>query len=65
MIPPTLTGRDTRKKREEILNYFNDSYETFEKLFDMLKDDSVFYKKSEPTRPSHDILLWAYGYILL
>ena len=50
MIPPTLTGRDTDKKREEILNYFNDSFETFEKLFDMLKDDSVFYKKSEPTR---------------
>ncbi len=50
MIPPTLTGTDTDKKREEILNYFNDSYETFEKLFDMLKDESVFYKKSEPTR---------------
>ena len=38
------------KKRQEILKYFLDSYELFEKLFEMLKDDSVFYKKSEPTR---------------
>jgi 5-histidylcysteine sulfoxide synthase len=50
MTPVTLTGNDPRKKREQILKYFNDSYETFEKLFDMLKDESVFYKKSEPTR---------------
>ena len=38
------------KKREEILKYFHNTYDLFEKMFDILKDDGVFYKKSEPTR---------------
>ena len=46
----TLTGNDTEKKRQEILAYFLDSYGQFERLFDLLKDASVFYQKSEPTR---------------
>ncbi|MEA3354229.1 MAG: 5-histidylcysteine sulfoxide synthase [Campylobacterota bacterium] len=50
MLPITLTGTNEEQKRQEILKYFLDGYELFEKLFDMLKDDSVFYKKSEPTR---------------
>ena len=49
-LPPTLTGGDTAQKREEIRRYFHDSYDTFESLFSIFKDESVFYKKSEPTR---------------
>jgi len=50
LYPPLLTGNDTTKKRQEIKQYFNNTYDIFEKIFEMLRDDSVFYKKSEPTR---------------
>ena len=49
-MPVTLIGVDIEKKREEILNYFLQTYALYEKIFDLLKEDSVFYKKSEPTR---------------
>ncbi len=48
--PVTLVGESTQQKREEILAYFLESYSLFEKIFELLKDDSVFYRKSEPTR---------------
>ena len=50
LYPPTLDGNSVKEKRKEIKNYFNNSYSLFEKIFEFLKDDSVFYKKSEPTR---------------
>ena len=46
--PPTLEG--SGDKREEIRRYFHNSYDMFERLFDLLKDDTVFYRQSEPTR---------------
>ncbi len=48
--PPTLTGDNVEKKRQEILDYFHNTYDLYEKIFEVLKDDSVFYKKSEKTR---------------
>lgn len=48
--PPTLEGLDISAKREEIRRYFHNSFDLFERLFDLLKDDSVFYRQSEPTR---------------
>ncbi len=50
MYPVTLDGSDVQKKREEIREYFHNTYTLFEKVFELLKDDSVFYKKSELTR---------------
>ena len=50
LLPPTLTGDNPTYKRQEILEYFQNSYALFEALFDLLKDDDTFYKKSEPTR---------------
>ncbi|MBU1668244.1 5-histidylcysteine sulfoxide synthase [bacterium] len=49
-LPITLVGTDVEAKREAILNYFLNTYALYEKIFDLLKDDDVFYKKSEPTR---------------
>ena len=49
-LPVRLAGNDTEAKREEIRRYFHRSYDRFESLFDLLKDESVFYRKSEPTR---------------
>ncbi|MBD3824154.1 MAG: 5-histidylcysteine sulfoxide synthase [Epsilonproteobacteria bacterium] len=50
IYPPLLGGEDVEQKRQEISDYFHNTFTLFEKLFELLKDDSVFYKKSEPTR---------------
>jgi len=50
LYPVTLGGTDTTLKREEIKKYFHDTFDTFEKVFEVLKDDSVFYQQSEITR---------------
>ncbi|MDH4945135.1 5-histidylcysteine sulfoxide synthase [Sulfurimonas sp. C5] len=50
VFPPRLDGANIEEKRQEIKRYFNNSFDLFEKMFDMLKSDTVYYKKSEPTR---------------
>ncbi len=50
MLPITLDGKDIESKREEIREYFNNSYTLFESMFDILKDDKVFYQKSQESR---------------
>jgi 5-histidylcysteine sulfoxide synthase/putative 4-mercaptohistidine N1-methyltranferase len=50
MYPVSLDGDNIEAKRSEIKAYFNNTFDLFEKVFDLLKDESVFYKKSEPTR---------------
>ena len=50
MYPITLDGESVEKKRVEIKEYFNNTFDLFEKVFEVLKDESVFYKKSEPSR---------------
>lgn len=50
LYPVTLDGLDIAAKREEIRAYFHNTYDIFEKIFEVLKSDEVFYKKSEPTR---------------
>ena len=48
--PVTLDGDNTEIKREEIRKYFHKTFDLFEKIFELLDGDEVFYKKSEPTR---------------
>jgi len=50
LYPMTLDGTDIQKKRQEIKEYFNNTFDLYEKVFELLKDDSVFYEKSEITR---------------
>jgi 5-histidylcysteine sulfoxide synthase/putative 4-mercaptohistidine N1-methyltranferase len=49
-LPITLIGNDPESKRQEILDYFHQTYTTFEQLFEVLVSDDIFYHKSEPTR---------------
>ncbi len=49
-LPVTLIGKSTEEKRQEIQSYFNKTCDLYERSFEVLKDDSVFLKKSEPTR---------------
>ncbi len=48
--PITLDGHSVDDKREEIRAYFHNTYRLYEKVFELLKDEEVFYKKSEITR---------------
>ncbi len=50
MYPITLDGTNIEEKRKEVREYFHNTFDLFEKVFELLKDESVFYKKSEPTR---------------
>lgn len=45
-----LDGKDTETKREELRSYFHQSFDLFESLFELLKNDEVYYRQSEPTR---------------
>ena len=50
MTPIRLDGSDVQEKRQEIKEYFLNTSSLYEKMFEVLKSDEVFYKKSEPTR---------------
>jgi 5-histidylcysteine sulfoxide synthase/putative 4-mercaptohistidine N1-methyltranferase len=50
MYPITLDGNSIEEKREEIKAYFRNTFSLFEKVFEVLENDSVFYKQSELTR---------------
>ncbi len=50
---PSLTGSDATAKRAEIRHYFHTTMDTFERLFSLLKDDTVFYERPEPLRHPH------------
>ena len=50
LYPVALDGHNIEQKRKDIKKYFHDTYDTFEKIFEVLKDDSVFYQQSEITR---------------
>lgn len=48
--PVKIDGSDPEQTRQLIREDFLASYARFESLFDLLKDDTVYYRKSEPTR---------------
>jgi 5-histidylcysteine sulfoxide synthase/putative 4-mercaptohistidine N1-methyltranferase len=45
-----LNSGDINQKREEILNYFEETYDLYEDLFDLLASDNAFYKRPESLR---------------
>jgi hypothetical protein len=50
LYPITLGGDDISLKRKEIKAYFHNTFDIYEKVFEVLKDDEVFYQQSEITR---------------
>ncbi|WP_407276711.1 5-histidylcysteine sulfoxide synthase [Halothiobacillus sp. DCM-1] len=53
ICPPRLSGTDPEAKRAEIHAYFHATMDTFERLFSLLKDDTVFYQRPERLRHPH------------
>lgn len=47
---PSLDGKDTSAKRQEIADYFNFTFDRYESLFETLKSDQAYYQKSIPLR---------------
>jgi 5-histidylcysteine sulfoxide synthase/putative 4-mercaptohistidine N1-methyltranferase len=45
-----LDGKSIESKRQEIQEYFHNTFELYERVFEVLKADDVFYEKSEITR---------------
>ena len=52
----SLKGYSAEAKRAEILRYFLKTFEVYDRLFDILTDDSAFYKRPEPLR--HPIIFY-------
>ncbi len=48
-----LDGDDIIKKREEIENYFLNTYTLFEELYEHIGEEKYFYEKSDPLRHPH------------
>jgi len=51
-----LNGSSVEEKRAELLEYFIKTYELYEKLFEILLDDTVFYEQPESLR--HPIIFY-------
>lgn len=50
LTTPHLLSGTSIEKREEVLRYFLNSFETYEKLFDLLASDEAFFEQPEPLR---------------
>ncbi|MDY0147034.1 MAG: 5-histidylcysteine sulfoxide synthase [Halothiobacillus sp.] len=53
VCPPRLDGTNVEAKREEIRAYLHATMDTFERLFSLFVDDSVFYQRPERLRHPH------------
>ena len=47
---PIINSGDAEKKRDEIRQYFQNTWESYENLFETLVDDTVFYQRPESLR---------------
>ena len=56
---PIIDSGNTDKKRDEIRQYFHATCDIYEKLFEVLNDDSVYYQRPEPLR--HPLIFY-YGH---
>ena len=56
---PIIDSGNIEKKRDEIRQYFHATCDIYEKLFEVLNDDSVYYQRPEPLR--HPLIFY-YGH---
>jgi len=47
---PVLDSGSEDEKREEIRRYFHDTYDVYEKLFEVLAEDEAYYLRADPLR---------------
>ncbi len=56
---PRLSGNNVAEKRQEIATYFNTTYDRYESLFTLLKNDAAYYRKPNSLR--HPLIFY-YGH---
>ncbi len=56
---PVLDHGDVESKRQEILDYFHDSFSLYESLFECLANDTAYYARANPLR--HPLIFY-YGH---
>ena len=56
---PTLDGKDSEQKRQEIKTYFQMCFKRYESLFNLVDNPDAYYKKADPLR--HPIIFY-YGH---
>jgi 5-histidylcysteine sulfoxide synthase/putative 4-mercaptohistidine N1-methyltranferase len=56
---PVLIGSDVDEKRQQIADYFNQTFDLYESLFETLKNEQAFYQKPIPLR--HPLIFY-YGH---
>lgn len=47
---PLLTGLSTKEKRQEILTYFQQSFDLYTELFSLIRSEASYYSRPEPLR---------------
>ncbi len=47
---PRLDVGQPQQKREEIRRYFHDTYDVYEKLFEVMADDAAYHTRADPLR---------------
>lgn len=52
----SLHGTDTEQKRQEIKEYFNDTYDIYEKLFEVMANNEAYYQIADKLR--HPIIFY-------
>jgi 5-histidylcysteine sulfoxide synthase len=55
----SLHGTNINQKRQEIKTYFNDTFDIYEKLFEVMADEKAYYQRAEKLR--HPIIFY-YGH---
>ena len=53
---PLLLGNDVEAKRTELLNYFHETFDRYESLFEVLSCDEAYYKK--PINLRHPLIFY-------
>jgi len=56
---PTLTGKNSEKKRQEIKTYFQYCYKQYESLFNIIADEKAYFQKADPF---HHPIIFTYGH---
>lgn len=59
LLTPLLAGTDRERKRQEIKTYFQSCYKRYESLFEIISDESAYFRRADPLR--HPLIFY-YGH---
>ena len=54
---PSLNGTDVKAKKQELKNYFRQTWTEYESLFSLINSDSAYFLRPEPLR--HPLIFYS------